>query len=64
MICYTDDLLLGKSNFNLNPLSLHDALKHHFISLKTDLIFLQPTVLEQKNSMKLVDQYMVIFFNF
>ena len=25
----------------LNPLSPHDALKHHFTSLKTDLIFLQ-----------------------
>ena len=31
----------------LNPLSPHDALKHHFTSLKTDLIFQQPTVLEQ-----------------
>ena len=30
------------------PLSLHDALKHHFTSLKTDLIFLQPRVLERK----------------
>ena len=25
----------------------HDALKHHFTSLKTDLILLQPRVLEQ-----------------
>ena len=24
-----------------NPLSPHDALKHHFTSLKTNLIFLQ-----------------------
>ena len=32
----------------LNPLSLHDALKHHFTSLETDLIFLQPGVLERK----------------
>ena len=32
----------------LNPLSPHDALKHHFTSLKTDLIFLQPMVLERK----------------
>ena len=30
----------------LNPLSSHDALKHHFTSLKTDLIFLQLGVLE------------------
>ena len=29
-----------------NPLGPHDALKHHFISLKTDLIFLQLGVLE------------------
>ena len=32
----------------LNPLGSHDASKHHFTSLKTDLIFLQPRVLEQK----------------
>ena len=32
----------------LNPLSPHDALKHHFTSLKTSLIFLQPRVLERK----------------
>ena len=31
-----------------NPLSPHDALKHHLTSLKTDLIFLQPRVLELK----------------
>ena len=29
-----------------NPLSPHDALKHHFTSLKTDLIFLQLRVFE------------------
>ena len=32
----------------LNPLSPHDEIKHHFTSLKTDLIFLQPMVLERK----------------
>ena len=32
----------------VNPLSRHDALKHHFTALKTDLIVLQLTVLEQK----------------
>ena len=32
-------------NFFFNPLSPHDALKHHFTSLKTDLIFLQLGVL-------------------
>ena len=31
-----------------HPLSPHDALKHHFTSLKTDLILLQPRVLEWK----------------
>ena len=31
-----------------NPLSSHDALKHHFTSLKTDLIFPQHRVLERK----------------
>ena len=31
-----------------NPLSPHDALKQHFTSLKTDLIFLQSRVLERK----------------
>ena len=32
----------------LNPLSPHDALKHHFTSLIKDLIFLQQRVLERK----------------
>ena len=32
----------------INPLSPHDALKHYFTSLKTDLISLQPRVLERK----------------
>ena len=38
-----------KNNFGtsvLDPLSPHDALKHHCTSLKTDLIFLQLGVLE------------------
>ena len=29
-----------------NPLSPHDALRHRFTSLKTDLIFQQPRVLK------------------
>ena len=33
---------------SVNPLSPHDALRHHFTSLKTDLIFLQSRVLERK----------------
>ena len=32
----------------LSPLSPDDALKHHFTSLKTDLIFLQQMALERK----------------
>ena len=32
--------------FVFNPLSPHDALEHHFTSLKTDLIFLQLGILE------------------
>ena len=32
----------------INPLNPHDALKHHFTSLRTDLIFLQLRVLERK----------------
>ena len=43
----------------LNPLSPHDALKHHFTSLKTDLIFLQLTVSE-RNFHKLP----INFYNF
>ena len=39
---------LTKTFMMINPLSPHDALKHHFTSLKTDLIFLQPRVLERK----------------
>ena len=35
-------------SFNINPLGPHDALKHHFTPLKTDLIFLQQMVLELK----------------
>ena len=33
---------------SFNPLSPHNALTHHFTSLKTDLIFLQLGVLEWK----------------
>ena len=46
----------------LNPFSPHDALKHHFRSLKTDF----PTTkgFRTKICMKLVYQCMAIFFNF
>ena len=36
------------AQLHINPFSPHDALKHHFTSLKTDLIFLQLGVLKQK----------------
>ena len=47
----------------VNPLSPHDALKHHFTTLKTDNF---PTIdgFIMKISMKLVYQYMAIFFTF
>ena len=48
----------------INPLSPHDALKHHFTSLKIDLIFQQPRVLERTFPKKLVCQYMTISLNF
>ena len=35
------------SKWYINPLSPHDALRHRFTSLKTDLIFLQPRVLKR-----------------
>ena len=47
-----------------NPLSPRDALKHHFTSLKADLIFLQLGGFRKEISMKLVYQFMVIFINF
>ena len=37
--------LENRTHITLNPLSPHDALKHHLKSLKTDLIFLQPRLL-------------------
>ena len=55
------ETVFGKCS--VNPLSPHDALKHHFTSLKTDLIFLQLRSFRKK-SMKLFCQYMAIFFNF
>ena len=36
----------GTNRVTVNPLSPHDALKHHFTSLKTGLIFLQLCALE------------------
>ena len=48
----------------INPLSPHDALKHHLTSLITDLILPTTKGFRTKIPMKLVYQYMVIFFNF
>ena len=48
----------------LNPLSPHDALKHHFTSLKVDFKFPTSKGFGMKISMKQVYQCMVIFFNF
>ena len=48
----------------VNHLSPHDALKHHFTFLKTDLIFSTTRAFRTKISMKLVNQYMTIFINF
>ena len=36
------------SGYSSNPLSPYDALKHHFTSFKTHLIFLELRVLEGK----------------
>ena len=49
---------------HINPLSLHDALKYQFTSLKKILNFPTNKGFRTKISMKLVYQYMVIFFTF
>ena len=46
------------------PLSPHDALKHHFTSMKTDLIFLQLRSFRRQKSMQLLIKYMPSFFIF
>ena len=40
--------ILQKTYSDINPLSPHDALEHHFTSPKSYLISLQPRVLERK----------------
>ena len=49
-----------------NPLSPHDALKHHFTSLKTDLIVQQQRDLEQNfhETNLPIHRYMAIFCHF
>ena len=44
----TITLAAFRQEWSFSPSSPHDALKHHFTSLKTDLIFLQPRFLEWK----------------
>ena len=51
-------------NRRVNPLSPHDALKHHFTSLKTELIFLQLGVLERKFAWKWFTNTMQFFYIF
>ena len=49
---------------HFNPLSPHDALKHHFTALKTYLIFLQLEVLEKKfheNGFSIHKKFSLIF---
>ena len=53
---FTSDIFSSRSllyvtfrhKWSFNPLSSHDAIKHHFKFLKTDLIFLQLRVFEEK----------------
>ena len=60
---FTNTLWILQSTL-FNPLRPHDALKHHFTSLKTNLIFLQQKGFKTKISMKLVYQSMAICFTF
>ena len=55
-------LVLRQDNV-VNPLSPHDALKHHFTFLKS-LNFITTKDFRIKISMKLVNQFMAIFFIF
>ena len=41
-----ESVMQAQTGVLLNPLSPHDALKHYFTNLKTDLIFLQLGVLD------------------
>ena len=54
-----------QTEININPLSPHDALNHHFTSQKADLISFPTTKSFRMNIfMKLVYQYTAIFFSF
>ena len=49
---------------HINPLSRHDALKHHFYMYENILNFPTTDGFKTKISMKLFYQYVVIFLNF
>ena len=53
----------GQRN-HLTPLSPHDALKHHFTSLKNRFNFPTTSGFRMKNPMKLVHRYITILFTF
>ena len=66
MVRYCHNQLGNEAAANIvwfNPLNPHDALKHHFTSLKTDFIFLQQMAWNE-NFHGNGYQYMAIFFNF
>ena len=52
------------SSIRINPLSPHDALKHPFTSLKTDLILLQQMVLEHDNFLQFLKKHQIIFIHY
>ena len=49
--------------YTFNPLSPHDALKHHSTPLKTYLIFFTAKGFRRQISSKLFHEYIVFFFN-
>ena len=55
-------LFITLGPFSFNHVDPHDALKHHFTSLKKTLNFPTTKDFRMRISMKLVDHYMVIFF--
>ena len=48
LFCCLHPYVKTDDSVSIIPLSPHDALKHHFTSLKTDLIFLQLEGLERR----------------
>ena len=56
------EISVAQIHFAPNPLSLRDASKHHFKSLKTDIIFLQRRGFRRKFLMKLFKKKLPILF--